>query len=113
MVVDGVGASATLALAADAVRAGGHLIVYGVPKADTLLPPPTGLFRKNVRMTFSRLYPHDFSQALALIADGVITPQDVVSDRLGLEEAAEFLRERRWEAPGRWGKTLIRMRESA
>ncbi len=110
VVVDGVGASATLALAADAVRAGGHIIVYGLPKADTLLPPPAGLFRKNARLTFSRLYTHDFSQAKVLIADGVITPEDVVSDRLSLEEAAEFLRERRWEAPTRWGKTLIRMR---
>ncbi len=111
VVVDGVGASDTLALAAESVRAGGHIVVYGVPKADTLLPSPAGLFRKNVRMTFSRLYTHDFAQAMAWVANGVIRPQEVVSDRLALEEAAEFLRERRWNAPARWGKTLIRVRD--
>lgn len=107
LVIEGVGADASLNMAAQAVRPGGHLVVYGVPKPGQTIPSAALLFRKNVRLTFSRLYTHQFDGAIAWLSRGLVTPQQIVSDRLTLEQAATFLRENRWTRPERWGKTVI------
>lgn len=109
LVIDGVGALASMELAGTAVRPGGHIVVYGVPKAHVSIPKADVLFRKNVAVSFSRLYSHDFDHAVKWVADGIIRPEEIVCDRLSLDEAAVFLSESRWNRPERWGKTLIQM----
>lgn len=109
LVIDGVGSTASLDLASMAVRQGGRLVVYGVPKAGVNIPNADVLFRKNIHVVLSRLYSHDFSRAVQWAAEGVITPHDVVSDWLSLPEAAAFLQEEHWKRPERWGKTLVRV----
>ncbi len=107
LVIDGVGIPASFDMGTEAVRPGGHIVVYGVPKPGASLPQPNVLFRKNVRLTFSRLYTHRFDQAVAWVTQGVVSPQEVVSNRLTLEDAATFLGGNLWKDPQRWGKTLV------
>lgn len=107
VVIDGVGATNSLALAVDAVRPGGQVIVYGVPKLDTSIPAAGALFQKNVAISFSRLYTHDFSGAVALIEDGVISGRSFISDIISFDDAPLFLSGERWRAATRWGKTII------
>ena len=109
LVIDGVGAESSLTMAAQAIRPGGHIVVYGVPKPGRTIPQADLLFRKNVRLTFSRLYTHQFDQAIAWLTSGLVTPQNIISDRLTLEQAATFLGEHGWNRPERWGKTIITM----
>lgn len=109
LVIDGVGAESSLTMAAQAVCPGGHIVVYGVPKPGRTIPQADLLFRKNVRLTFSRLYTHQFDQAIMWLSRGWVTPQHIISDRLTLEEAATFLGEHRWSRLERWGKTIITM----
>ena len=107
VVIDGVGTNSSLEMAALSVGNGGHIIVYGVPKPGNVVPNADLLFRKNVRMSFSRLYTHEFRYPAQWLANDVVTSTDIVSDRLSLDEAAAFLRDHRWKSPSRWGKAII------
>lgn len=111
VVIDGVGAAASADMAAQAIRPGGHIVVYGVPKPDTAVTTAALLFRKNVQVTYSRLYSHDFSQAVAWIESGWVQASAVVSDELTLDQVPPFLREKRWLLPQRWGKAVVVVRE--
>ena len=107
VVIDGVGTDESFEMAASSVANGGHLVVYGVPKPGCRIPRADWLFRKNVRVSFSRLYTHEFRHSAQWLADGVVPAVGIVSDNLSLEEAAVFLREQRWKSPARWGKAVV------
>ena len=112
LVIDGVGMPTSLAMAGSAVRPGGDVVIYGVPKPGNVFTTLDELFRKNVHIRFSRLYSHDFSKAVKWVEDGLINSRAVVSERLNLQAGADFLREEKWSAPSRWGKTIVILGDS-
>lgn len=85
-VIDGVGTPETLALAVRLARRGGSIAVYGVPAQEQASLPMLDLFRKDLRVAWSRLYPADFSAALDLLCSGRLNWQAVVTHRVGLAE---------------------------
>ena len=111
LVIDGVGSPESAVLTAQAVRPGGRILIYGVPKPGSSVSTADVLFRKNVQVNYSRLYSHDFAAALRWIESGWITANDMVSDTLTLEDAVGFLRDARWQSPDRWGKTVVALDE--
>jgi len=106
-VVDGVGSQASMRLCAEGVRRGGTIVVYGVPKRGVGLPDVDKLFRKNVRVVFSRLYGRDFSLATAVVLEGVVTAAKLVGTTMDMESAAGFLSSRGWESASHWGKAVV------
>ncbi|MHB1501939.1 MAG: zinc-dependent alcohol dehydrogenase [Candidatus Dormibacteria bacterium] len=106
-VVDGVGSPESIQLGVANVRRGGALVVYGVPKSGASLPSADEMFRRNLRVVFTRLYDRDFSAAVGAIRDGVVSAAGVVGTRLTLESAADFLNNADWQRPSHWGKALV------
>lgn len=108
-VVDGVGAASSMTICSQRIRPGGEVVVYGVPKAGTTWTDANQLFRKNARVRFTRLYAADFSAAVGLVSEHVVSTANLVGTSLDLESAIPYLRDRSWEHAGHWGKALVRM----
>lgn len=105
--VDGAGTEASISIAVRHTRRGGTIVVYGVPLAAAGLPDADQMFRRNLRLRFVRLYNRDFSAAIGILTDGVISAAQVVGTRLTLASAAPFLNDRGWRQQSHWGKALI------
>ncbi|MBI5667786.1 MAG: alcohol dehydrogenase catalytic domain-containing protein [Chloroflexi bacterium] len=92
-VIDGVGTPETLALAVRLARRGGSIAVYGVPSQEQAVLPMLDMFRKDLRVAFSRLYPADFTEAIDLLCSGRLNWQAVVTHRVGLADLPAAVRQ--------------------
>lgn len=106
-VVDGVGVAASIQVAVRYARRGGSIVVYGVPKSGTALPEADEMFRRNLKLQFVRLYDRDFSAAIGVLSDAILSAAQVVGTKLSLESAAPFLNGRAWQQQSHWGKALV------
>jgi 2-desacetyl-2-hydroxyethyl bacteriochlorophyllide A dehydrogenase len=86
VVIDGVGAAETMQRAVELAHRGGTLAVYGVPNVSRLEIPVQQLFRNNLNLRFSRLYPADMSEAISLLRRGDVTWDAIVTHRVALED---------------------------
>jgi 2-desacetyl-2-hydroxyethyl bacteriochlorophyllide A dehydrogenase len=86
VVIDGVGRPETFALCVKLARRGGSIAVYGVPTQEQPSLPMLDMFRKDLRVAFTRLYPADFDEAISLLHQGQLDWKAVVTQRVSLEE---------------------------
>jgi 2-desacetyl-2-hydroxyethyl bacteriochlorophyllide A dehydrogenase len=83
-VIDGVGTPETLALCVRLARRGGSIAVYGVPAQEQPTVPVLEMFRKDLRLTFTRLYPADFTEAIETLRR--LDWSAIVTHRVTLED---------------------------
>jgi len=86
VIVDGVGNETTVRNALTASARGARIVVYGVPSGDIVFPLRVA-FSKDVRLITSRLYDADFELAAQLVAEGRVTPLEIVTHRIPLADA--------------------------
>lgn len=91
VVIDGVGIESTMKQAVNMVVPGGDVVVYGVP-AGTYPVPVLDAFKKDISIHTNRLYPHDMSKAIELVASGKINFKPMITHRCSLEEFPEMAR---------------------
>ena len=90
VVIDGVGKEQTVRQALAACTRGGRIVVYGVPAGDVVYPLRVA-FSKDVTLSTSRLYDADFAPALELVADGRVKVKEIVTHRVGLDDAPALI----------------------
>lgn len=86
VVIDGVGTPETFALCVKLARRGGCVAVYGVPTQEQPALPMLDMFRKDLRVAFTRLYPTDFDEAIALLQHKRLNWKAIVTQRVTLED---------------------------
>ncbi|MCX6625519.1 MAG: zinc-binding dehydrogenase [Acidobacteria bacterium] len=86
LIIDGVGTEETVRNALTASARGARIVVYGVPAGDIVFPLRVA-FSKDVRLITSRLYDADFDLATLLVAEGRVTPLDIITHRIALADA--------------------------
>jgi len=89
VVIDGIGTAETFALCVKLARRGGTIAVYGVPSQEQPPLPMLDMFRKDLRVAFTRLYPADFDEAITLLHEGQINWNAIVTHRVDLEGLPE------------------------
>jgi 2-desacetyl-2-hydroxyethyl bacteriochlorophyllide A dehydrogenase len=86
VVIDGVGTPETFAVCVKLARRGGSIAVYGVPSQEQPALPMLDMFRKDLRIAFTRLYPGDFDEAIILLHQARLDWNAIVTQRVSLEE---------------------------
>jgi threonine dehydrogenase-like Zn-dependent dehydrogenase len=86
VVIDGVGIPETFALCVKLARRGGRVAVYGVPSQEQPALPMLEMFRKDLQVAFTRLYPADFDEAISLLHQARFNWQAIVTQRVTLEQ---------------------------
>lgn len=86
VVIDGVGTPETFALCVRLARRGGRIAVYGVPTQEHPALPMLDLFRKDIQVSFTRLYPSSFDEAISLLHQSRLNWQAIVTQRVSLEQ---------------------------
>ncbi|MDN5727632.1 MAG: zinc-binding dehydrogenase, partial [Propionibacteriales bacterium] len=89
VVFDCVAAPATVASAIEMALKGGTVVVVGVPTAPMELPLPI-IQDQQVRVQGSATYVReDYDEATAIITAGKVTPDDLITARYRIEDAAQ------------------------
>lgn len=91
LVIDGVGCQQTFSSAIELVATGGKIVVYGVPQLEPIPISALNLFKKNVSLVFSRLYPRSFKSAIALLGNGLINIDYIITHRITMKEFPALL----------------------
>ncbi len=91
VVIDGAGTPQTFDLCVRLARSGGSIAVYGAPSIERPELPMLEMFRKDLRVAFTRLYPSDMSEAIRLLHEGRINWQAIVTHRVSLEGLPEAI----------------------
>ena len=87
-VIDCAGSPALLTTAITALRPGGTLVLAALYD-EPLALDATSVVEHGVRIVGTFGYDDDFGRAVALVADGRVTVEGVVTHRFGLEEIGE------------------------
>jgi threonine dehydrogenase-like Zn-dependent dehydrogenase len=111
VVIDGVGTPETLALGVRLARRGGSIAVYGVPVQEQPNLPMLDMFRKDLRLAFTRLYPADFTEAIEVLRQGRLDWKAIVTQRVTLEGLPDAV-SRVMADPASGIKILVRINES-
>lgn len=82
-------AEETVAQAAYVARKGGKLMMIGIPREDVALFPGHAVRRKGLTIKYVRRMKHTYPRAIAMVADGLIDVDRIVTHRYPLEKAAE------------------------
>ena len=82
-------ADETPAQAAEVTRRGGKVIMAGIPRENVALFPAHYCRRKGLTIKYVRRMKHTFPRAIAMVRDGLLDVQRVVTHRFPLEKAAE------------------------
>jgi len=90
-VIDGVGIESTLRSAIALARPGGAVVIYGVP-AGTFPVDVSEAFKKDLTIHTDRLYPKSMEKAIAILAEGKIDFEPMITHRCSLEEFPEVAR---------------------
>ncbi len=90
VVIDGIGRNQTLQDGLAACDRGGRIVVYGVPEGDVNYQLKVA-FSKDVTLATSRLYGSDFDLPLKLVAERKVRVKDIITHRVGLDEAAALI----------------------
>ncbi len=90
-IIDGVGIPDTLALGIALGAPGAALTVYGVPAPGDLPVAVLDAFKKDMTLVTSRLYPRPLDRAIALIAEGKLHFEPMITHRTTLEGLPELI----------------------
>jgi len=91
LIIDGVACQQTLSSATDISTVGGKIVIYGVPQTDSVSISLISLFKKNVSLVPSRLYPRSFKSPIALLETGLINIDSVITHRIRMEDLPGLL----------------------
>jgi len=90
VVLEMVGAEATLASALELTRRGGGIVFVALPHGKIALDFEP-VYRKELSLLATRLYAADFAEAIPLLASGLVQVDPIITHRFGLAQAAEAL----------------------
>ena len=82
-------AEETVAQAAHVARKGGRLLMIGIPREDEALFPGHTVRRKGLTIKYVRRMKHTYPRAIAMVADGLIDVDRIVTHRYPLEKVDE------------------------
>lgn len=82
-------AEETVAQAAHVARKGGRLLMIGIPREDEALFPGHTVRRKGLTIKYVRRMKHTYPRAIAMVADGLIDVDRIVTHRYPLEKVGE------------------------
>lgn len=82
-------ADETPAQAAEVTRRGGKVIMAGIPRENVALFPAHHCRRKGLTIKYVRRMKHTYPRAIAMVQDGLLDVQSLVTHRFPLARAAE------------------------
>jgi L-iditol 2-dehydrogenase len=88
------GATQAALTALDCVDKGGTILFFAVPEPSVKVPVPINQFWRN-EITLKTSYgaaPDDLAESLAVLAEGKVNVEDMITHRLSLQQAAEGFR---------------------
>jgi L-iditol 2-dehydrogenase len=88
------GATQAALTALDCVDKGGTILFFAVPEPSVKVPVPINQFWRN-EITLKTSYgaaPDDLAESLAVLAEGKVNVEDIITHRLSLQQAAEGFR---------------------
>lgn len=88
-VVEAAWAEESVAQAVEIVRAGGRVVLVGIPSDDRLSMKHSTARRKGLTIAMSRRMKHAYPRALRLVRHGLVDLRGLVSHHFPLERAAE------------------------
>ena len=90
--IDAVGTEASLASCVESVAPGGHVSLYGLGAARPAFPLHIAIF-KNLTLSGHTSAPWLWEDAIALVAEGRVALEPLVTDRVAFGDVGEFLSE--------------------
>lgn len=92
VVIECVGRKESMELALRAARKGGQVLLFGVASPDTLITvSPYDIFSKELKVMGSFINPHTHEEAIALISQGIIRVEPLISHRFELGQVPEIM----------------------
>jgi L-iditol 2-dehydrogenase len=82
-------AEETPAQAAEVARRGGKVIMAGIPRENVAIFPAHHCRRKGLTLKYVRRMKHTYPRAIAMVRDGLLDVQSLVTHRFSLQRAAE------------------------
>jgi L-iditol 2-dehydrogenase len=82
-------AEETVAQAAKVARRGGTAMMVGIPREDRAVFPGHTVRRKGLTIKYVRRMKHTYPRAIAMVADGLIDVDSIVTHRFPLEQVAQ------------------------
>jgi L-iditol 2-dehydrogenase len=89
---EAAGAADTPAEATEAVRAGGHVVLVGIPADDRVVLSHAVARRKGLTLRFARRMKHTYPRAIALVATRRVDLRPLLTHHFALAEAPEAFR---------------------
>jgi L-iditol 2-dehydrogenase len=88
------GATQAALTALDCVDKGGTILFFAVPEPSVKVPVPINQFWRNeiILKTSYGAAPDDLAESLAVLAEGKVNVEDMITHRLSLQQAAEGFR---------------------
>lgn len=86
--------------AVSAAKIGGRVVLVGIPDGDLYTLPASDARRRGLSIKFSRRMGEVYPRAIELVATGKVDVVSLISDRVGLDQAAEAFRRLAGAAPG-------------
>jgi L-iditol 2-dehydrogenase len=81
-------AEETVAQAAEVARRGGKAMMVGIPREDRAVFPGHTVRRKGLTIKYVRRMKHTYPRAIAMVADGLIDVDRIVTHRFPLDQVA-------------------------
>jgi L-iditol 2-dehydrogenase len=92
IVIECVGRKESMELAVASARKGGQVLLFGVSSPDTeITVNPYAVFSKELRIFGSFINPYTHEEAIALVSQGIIQVEQLVSHRFYLDEVPEIM----------------------
>lgn len=90
-VIDGVATGETLRQSIKLCKAGGTVVIYGVPEGGEIALAVKDAFVKDLLLITSRLYPRSFDKAISLLQNRQIDVEPIITDRVSLDQAEKAI----------------------
>jgi len=92
VVIECVGRQETMELAVNSAKKGGQVLLFGVSSPDTRISvSPYEIFSKELRILGSFINPNTHAEAIALVTQGIIQVESLVSHRFYLDDVPEIM----------------------
>lgn len=92
VVIECVGRKESMELALRAARKGGQVLLFGVASPDTqITASPYDIFSKELKVMGSFINPHTHEEAIALISQGIVRVEPLISHRFELGQVPEIM----------------------
>ncbi|GAB2540045.1 zinc-dependent alcohol dehydrogenase family protein [Gracilibacillus alcaliphilus] len=93
IVIECVGRQDSAATAVAQARKGGQVLLFGVASPETMVEiSPFEVFTKELRLYGSFINPHTHEEAIALIANGQVKVDELISHRLSITELPDVMK---------------------